>query len=304
MNTIRPSDFGSFWYELGKDLADIPASPEIEAIPMRSTDFADLYGVRITSIGPYRLYGFLSIPKSDGPVPAIYYTPKNASVLEIIPQGTSNAIRGRYVTFSLACRGMRNSDKPYAAMYPGQLTDGIHDPESYVYRGIVADTMRGLDFLMSRPEVDRNAVVAWGNDNALLAAALHDSVTHVVTTPAYLLNTIEMAERTSAYPLEEFNDYIRRFPERRDQVENILNYYNLKWHAQSITATTLVMADHESGLYSPQSLSSLVEGIAGEATVHESERSSFRDGLFAEKWITENLIGEDADPLVPAHWQE
>ena len=83
MNTIRPSDFGSFWYELGKDLADISASPEIEAIPMRSTDFADLYGVRITSIGPYRLFGYLSIPKSEGPVPAIYYVPKNASVLEL-----------------------------------------------------------------------------------------------------------------------------------------------------------------------------------------------------------------------------
>ena len=151
MSKTRPSDFGSFWYTVGKELAEVPIAPEVEPIPMRSTDFANLYGVRLSSIGPYRLFGYLSIHKGDGPFPVIYYVPKNASVLEIIPQGTSNEIRSRYITFSLACRGMRNSDSPYAAMYPGQLTDGIESPETYDYRGIVADTIRGADDIMTRP---------------------------------------------------------------------------------------------------------------------------------------------------------
>ena len=99
MSKTRPSDFGSFWYSVGKELAEVPIAPEVESIPMRSTDFADLYGVRLSSIGPYRLFGYLSIPKGDGPFPVIYYVPKNASVLEIIPQGTSNQIRSRYITF-------------------------------------------------------------------------------------------------------------------------------------------------------------------------------------------------------------
>ena len=273
MSKNRPSDFGSFWYTVGKELAEIPVAPEVESIPMRSTDFADLYGVRLSSIGPYRLFGYLSIPKGDGPFPVIYYVPKNASVLEIIPQGTSNEIRSRYITFSLACRGMRNSDSPYAAMYPGQLTDGLGSHETYVYRGIVADTVRGADYIMTRPEVDKNRVAAWGNDNAILAAALHDSITHIVSTPAYLFDPIESLSKTDSYPLAEFGDYIRSNPSNSDMARSILEYFNLRWHAQSITANTLIMADHEDGIYSTETLSDLKELIPGEITLHGSERS-------------------------------
>ena len=257
MSKNRPSDFGSFWYTVGKELAEIPVAPEVESIPMRSTDFADLYGVRLSSIGPYRLFGYLSIPKGEGPFPVIYYVPKNASVLEIIPQGTSNEIRSRYITFSLACRGMRNSDSPYAAMYPGQLTDGLESHETYVYRSIVADTVRGADYIMTRPEVDKNRVAAWGNDNAILAAALHDSITHIVSTPAYLFDPIESVSKTDSYPLAEFGDYIRSNPSNSDMARSILEYFNLRWHAQSITANTLIMADHEDGIYSTETLSDL-----------------------------------------------
>ena len=303
MSKNRPSDFGSFWYTVGKELAEIPVAPEVESIPMRSTDFADLYGVRLSSIGPYRLFGYLSIPKGDGPFPVIYYVPKNASVLEIIPQGTSNEIRSRYITFSLACRGMRNSDSPYAAMYPGQLTDGLESPETYVYRGIVADTIRGADYIMTRPEVDKNRVAAWGNDNAILAAALHDSLTHVVSTPAYLFDPVESVSKTDSYPLAEFGDYIRSNPSNSDMAGSILEYFNLRWHAQSITADTLIMADHEDGIYSTETLSDLKELILGEITLHGSERSSFKDGLFAENWITFEMFGKEVSPIVPEHWR-
>ena len=305
-----PADFKEFWSKVGEELSGIPIAPELEPIPMRTTGYADMYGVRITSIGPYRLFGYLSIPKraknasGEGPFPAIYYVPKNASVHDSMPQGISVFIRERYVTFSIACRGMRNSDKPYAAMYPGQLTDGLESLESYVYRGIAADAVRGLDFLVTRPEVDISRTAVSGNDIALLAAALHSGASHVISTPSYLSDTLEMAPATSSYPLEEFNDYLRLHPERKDEVATILGYFNLRWHAPAITAETLLLADHESGLYSPDALADLANGIAGLVTVHESERSSFKDGVFEERWITERLIGKDAEPIVPEHWQD
>ncbi len=303
MSMQQPADFQEFWNEVAGELSGIPLATEVEPIPIRTTDFASMYGVRITSVGPYRLFGYLSIPRGQGPFPAIYYVPKNGSVHEMIPQGTSNFIRERFVTFSIACRGMRNSDKPYAAMYPGQLTDGLESVENYVYRGIAADGIRGLDFLVSRPEVDKTKIVAWGNDNALLTAALHDSVTHVVSTPSYLFDTLKLASITTSYPLEEFNDYLRLHPARAGDVAEILGYFNLRWHAPAIKAETLLLADHESEIYSPRALADLVGGITGEVTVHESERSSFKDGLFTEKWVTEKMIGPDAAPIVPEHWQ-
>ena len=73
----KPADFESFWDDVDNDLAGIAIAPEVEYIRMRSNNDADLYGVRITSVGPYRLFAYLSIPKGEGPFPAIYYVPKN-----------------------------------------------------------------------------------------------------------------------------------------------------------------------------------------------------------------------------------
>ncbi len=46
----------SYWNDVLAALALYPARPEIEALPLRSTAFATLYGVRLTSLGPYRLF--------------------------------------------------------------------------------------------------------------------------------------------------------------------------------------------------------------------------------------------------------
>src|SRR5262245_52429334 len=157
-------DFGEYWQETLARLTRYPARPELETIPLRSTSFATLYGVRLTGVGPYRLFGYLSVPTGVGPFPTIYYAPKYQSVLEIIPQGTANLQRSRYVTFSLAGRGQRNADTPYAATFPGLLTDGLENAAAYVFRSVVADSVRGLEFLMTRREVDPARVIVQGND--------------------------------------------------------------------------------------------------------------------------------------------
>src|SRR5262245_10810857 len=182
-------DFAQYWQQTLNDLAGCPARPEMELLPLRSTDFATLYGVRLTSLGPYRVFGYLSIPTGTGPFPAIYYPPKYQSVLEIIGQGTANLQRSRYLTFALAGRGQRLADTPYAALFPGLLTEGIDSAALYIFRGIVADSVRGLHFLLTRPELDATRVVVMGNDMALITAALAPGVTHVVTTPALFYNT-------------------------------------------------------------------------------------------------------------------
>src|SRR5919109_5298194 len=191
----KPADFDQYWQRALDDLAGFPARPERELVPLRTTDFATLYGVRLTSLGPYRVFGYLSIPAGQGPFPAIYYAPKYQSVLEIIPQGTANLQRGAYITCALAGRGQRSSDTPYAAMFPGLLTEGIERTESYIFRGLAADSVRGLEFLRTRPELDPSRVVVVGNDLALITAALSPGATYMVATPALFYRTAELAPK-------------------------------------------------------------------------------------------------------------
>jgi cephalosporin-C deacetylase len=295
--------FDQYWQQTLDDLATYPAQPEIELLPLRSTDFATLYGVRLTSLGPYRVFGYLSIPTRDGPFPAIYYAPKYQSVLEVIPQGTANLQRSRYITFALAGRGQRNSDTPYAAMFPGLLTEGIEHVKSYIFRGIVADAVRGLEFLLSRRELDASRVVVVGNDIAVITAALHAGATHVVATPALFYHTAELAPKTQAYPLEEINDYLRAFPTQAAAVHRTLAYYDLQAFAPRVRGTTLLMAGPTGSLLDRQTLAPLVKALPGLVTVHESEQSSYKDGLYAEQWIAAQCGIADVQPILPEHWR-
>jgi len=293
----------AYWRETLDALARCPAAPEIEVIPLRSTAFATLYGVRLTSVGPYRLFGYLSIPTGAGPFPAIYYAPKYQSVLEIIPQGTANLQRSRYITFSLASRGQRNADSPYAAMFPGLLTEGIDSAASYVFRGIVADSVRGLQFLITRRELDPSRVVVVGNDVALIAAALGEGATHVVAAPALFYKTAELAPKTTAYPLEEINDYLRLHPARADAVRDTLSYYDLRAFAPDVTATTLLMAGAPGSSLDARSLKDLGSALRGPVTVYESEQSSYKDGLYAEQWMAAQCGIADVRAILPEHWR-
>jgi cephalosporin-C deacetylase len=295
--------FTAYWTETLEALARYPACPEIEVLPLRTTEFATLYGVRLTSAGPYRLFGYLSIPAGRGPFPAIYYAPKYQSVLEIIPQGTANLQRSRYITFSLAGRGQRNADTPYAAMFPGLLTEAIDDAAAYIFRGIAADSARGLQFLLTRPELDRARVVVAGNDMALIAAALAEGATFVVSTPALFYRTAELAPRTQAYPLEEINDYLRLYPARADAVRDTLAYYDLCAFAPRVAASVLLMAGVAGRALDGAALKPLVSALPGAVTVHESEQSSFRDGLFAEQWMAARCGIADVQSILPEHWR-
>jgi cephalosporin-C deacetylase len=299
----KPADFDQYWRHTLDALARYPARPELELLSLRSTDFATLYSVRLTSLGPYRVFGYLSIPTGKGPFPAIFYAPKYQSVLEIIPQGTANLQRSAYITFALAGRGQRNSDTPYAASFPGLFTDGIEGAESYIFRGLAADGVRGLDFLLTRPELDPSRVVVVGNDLALITAALQPAATHVVATPALFYRTAELAPKTQTYPLEEISDYLRAFPTKAAAVRQTLAYYDLRAFAPRVRATTLLLAGAPGSLLDAQALSALVTTLTGPVTVHESEQSSYKDGLYAERWTAEQCGIADAQRILPEHWR-
>ena len=304
MTTLRanpPDDFDGYWQAVRAELDRRPPAPEVQEIPLRTTDYAAAYAVRLTSIGPYRIFGYLSIPEGVGPFPARCFLPRYGSVVDLVPQGTANAQRRDYVTFSVGVRGQRRADQPYAASFPGLLTDGIADPAGYVYRGIVADCCRGLEYLVGRPEVDGARVAAIGTDLALITAALCPQVTHAICAPTLMYDAAALAARTTAYPLEEINDYLRRHPDRRERVQHTLSYYDLRWFAPRVRAATLLMAGSAGDALDAAALAPLVRAIAGECAVHQSEHSGYKDGVYSEEWLTRQF-GMPA-PSLPPHWQ-
>lgn len=295
--SVRPADFDGYWGAVEEELAELPVAAELTHLPLQSNQHSTVYAARFTSIGPYRLFAWFSVPVGDGPFPAVYQLPGYGSVVHVPPY----ELRQRYVVLALRHRGQRLSDQPYAAAYPGLLTDGIDSPDSYIYRGIVADCLRGMDFLLSRSEVDAQRIALTGNDLALLTAALRPQASALHCAPGLFYNAASLAPKTSAYPLEELNDYTRTYPERAAGMARTLEYFNPLHFADRVRCKTLLVTGSERDFFSPIVLQPLADGLAGPVAPYESAHSSYRDGVQQAEWLSDHF--GYSDTLLPAQWQ-
>ncbi|MDQ4044315.1 MAG: acetylxylan esterase, partial [Chloroflexota bacterium] len=202
--STRPSDLDAWWDGIDEDLAALPARPEYEVAPLQSNEHATVYRVRMTSAGNYVIAAWLSVPYGDGPFPVLFATPGYASV--VTPAHYD--LRQRYVTMTVMTRGQRGADRPYAAAYPGHLTNGITDPKEWVFRGVMADMLRAWEVLLDHPAVDVEHIGITGTDAGLLLAARRPGARAVQVTSTFWYRLGELASETEAYPYEEINDWL------------------------------------------------------------------------------------------------
>jgi cephalosporin-C deacetylase-like acetyl esterase len=116
----------------------------------------------------------------------------------------------------------------------------------------------------------------------------------MVATPTFFHAPLDLAPQTNDYPLEEINDYLRLYPDRRAAVAQTLAYFEPRFFASSIRIPTLLWGN-------PDRLASLTDQFAGPVEVRESAHSAYHDGLYREQWLARQLGFETA--IVPAHWQ-
>ncbi len=292
-----PDDFESYWSGVMNELAALPAAPELTLNHLRSNEHCDVYELRLTSIGPYRIFAFYSIPKGDGPFAVNCHIGNYGSVVHIAPYEE----RQQYVTVALRHRGQRLADQPFAAAYPGLLTTGIDSPQSYIYREIVADCCRVIDFLLTRPEVDPSRISVVGNDLALITAALRPQVDSLHVSPALFYAAEQLAPRTNAYPLEEFNDYARAYPEKAAGMWRTLRYFDPIHFAPKVQAETMLVSGSENDLFSPEVIAPLAAAFVRPPQQVITAHSSYKDGVQRARWQAERYgLGE---PMLPPHWQ-
>ena len=279
------AEFDRYWSALDQDLARYPAAPELEPLPFRSTDFATVYALRLTSIGPYRIFGYYSVPRGDGPFPGLLVTPRYGSVNHL-PHYDD---RRRYAVLVLMHRGQRLADQPFQAAYPGLLTLGIDDPATYIYRGIVADCIRGAEFLFAREEVDQARLAIVGDDLALITAARRPRFAAAQIGGLIFYQMLEACARTESYPLEEINDYLRAYPERRAAVADTLRFFEPQHHAGRVTAATLLSVGDPGTLGGPEWLAPLSTALRDRVQHYTLTHEGGTDHDRPDAWLAERM---------------
>ena len=287
----KPQDFDQYWKKVEDELASIQPAAERTELHLRSAPEAKVYGLKLTSLDHYRIFAYFCVPSGKGPFPVIYRLPNYGSVVHIPPFEE----RCKYISVALCHRGQRLSDQPFAAKYPGLLTSGIDSQRNYIYRSIVADCLRVMDYLVSCDDVDSQKISLVGGDLALFTAALRDSASVLFYTPSLFYKALHKATATQNYPLEEFNDYLRSFPESIDQISQTLAYFEPMNFASRVKSEVMLMEESEGDA------NDLAVSFAIDIERSGSKHSSYQEGVVLAEWLSKKL--QTGETLVPMHWR-
>jgi cephalosporin-C deacetylase len=281
----HPIDFDAYWAAIDDELAATPARPTLEPLTCHSGPEYTVHALRITSIGPYRIFGYFSVPTASGPHPALLETPRHGSVNHV----PDHHDRRRYVVLTLMHRGQRRADHHFAASYPGLLAHGVDDPARYVYRGIAADCLRGAEFLAEHPAVDPARIAVAGDDLALITAARRPRFAALRLGGLLLYRAMETRATTDAYPLEELNDHVRANPAAEATAAATLALFDAARHAPRVTATTLITLGDEGTTTGLPHLAPLLEAVNGKVEPTTLTHEGGTDHDRVDAWLAATL---------------
>ena len=259
-----PEDFEAFWRGVTAELAEIPLEPRIWSMPLRSNKEVSVFEVTYRSLGGLEIAAWYSVPtEGHGPFPAIVRFPGYKGE----PRLPREWGRKGVVALSVAVRGKLRSNAQFNPGYPGLLTHGIESRDTYSYKGIISDCIRGVDFLLSRSEVDPDRILACGSSQGggltLIAAALRPEIKAAVAAWPFLSSIPDAIRMVSTYPYDELNCFAAANPEGVTQMLSTLRYYDLVNFARWVSCPTAMGIPMSDDICPPETCYAAYRNLAG-----------------------------------------
>jgi cephalosporin-C deacetylase len=298
--TVRkPPDFDDFWADVLRQASDIPLEIEIVPDRLRTSNEIEVFEVFYTSLDRVRVAAWYCRPARRAErSPAIMFLPG----YQMDPPIPKEWAHKGYIALSLAPRGKLRSMRQFNPGYPNLLTHNIVDRHTYAYRGFYVDTWRGIDVLLSRPEVDGARIGVAGSSQGgglvITTAAMRREVRAAAAGVPYLCGFMDAIELTHTYPYEEINDYLRLHPERRAQVEDTLGYFDGINFADKIACPIVVNIGLQDNVCPPETGYALFDRIgAADKRLypydgHGHDGGRVRHGAIVDRFFVQHLLSE------------
>ena len=239
-----PKDFTAFWEAGRAELAKIPLDLKLKPLPKYTNDRVAGYEISFANINGTRMYGLLAVPKKGkGPYPVDLRIP-GASVSTLRRPPTRWAYRGVIGLVMSVHDFPTDLPKEELAKQKKRLTGyqwfGIPDRKQYYFYRVILGLDRALDYLASRPDVDRKRIVVNGSSQggglSLIMAGLNKHVTAAAANhPALCDHAAKLKGRRPGWPA-----IVARARKRRKEGLAMSAYYDVVNFSRFIHCPTLI----------------------------------------------------------------
>lgn len=230
-------DFWSFWERGLRELAEVDPEYKLTLSTELSGRLRNVYVVEMKSWGGETIRGYWAVPKAAGKYPVVVTYMGYASRVWA-PSGNKGGDRAEFI---LSIRG-QGLNTPYNT-YGEWMCYGLDNKEHYYYRGAYLDTVRAIDFVASRPEVDTRCILIEGGSQGgaltLVAASLDRRVVGAAPYVPFLSDFRDYFEIVD-WPASKYFAEAERLSISRDAMYDVLTYFDIKNLAERITCPVLM----------------------------------------------------------------
>ncbi len=165
--TPEPEDFDAFWTEQKARLAEAPLDARLTEAPDASTDVYSVWRISLANVDGTRVYGWLGVPRSEGPHPACLQVP-GAGVYPIGAGSVAMAAHG-FITIAISVHNYEvvtpkeRCDELNANELAGYPHQGRESRETYYFRRVFLGCVRVVDYLTSREDWDGKTMIVTGS---------------------------------------------------------------------------------------------------------------------------------------------
>lgn len=231
-------DFDVFWKNTLHELQQIAPQYKMTLLPEKSGDAKDVYHIEMYSLNNVKIEGYYSVPKKEGKHPAIISFLGYGAISS--PPNPTN-LPG-FCEFVLSTRGQGIQKNENA--YGDWVIHGLESKETYYYRGAFMDAVRGIDFLCSRPEVDKTKIFAEGGSQGgaftLAACALDNRICGAAPYMPFLSDFPDYF-KIAPWPKSVFEPFLNEHTMYdRKHVYKVLSYFDMKNLTPRITCPIIM----------------------------------------------------------------
>jgi len=234
-----PADFDTFWRRTLDETRQYDLNPQFSPVNYSLT-LVDIYDVTFAGYAGQSVKGWLVLPKQhEGKLPC---------VVEYLGYGSGRGFGFEHLLFASAgyahfvmdTRGQgsvwRHGDTPDLAIdgdnpqFPGFMTRGILNPETYYYRRVFADAVRAVELVRSHPAIDVSRIAVTGGSQgggiSIAVAGLVPDLTAVMPDVPFLCEYQRATSLVDTAPYSEIASYLKIHRDKLETVFNTLAYFD------------------------------------------------------------------------------
>lgn len=286
----EPADFDAFWQNTLAEAERYPLAAEFRP---HETGLAliDSFDVTFNGFGGQPIKGWLNLPRQrSGKLPC---------VVEFIGYGGGRGLAqdwlfwtsAGYAHFIMDTRGQGSSwsrgDTPdsepqgSSPQYPGFMTRGVLNPQTYYYRRVFSDAARAVAAARAHEAVDNDQVAVTGGSQGggiTLAAAGLAKVQAALPDVPFLCHYRRATQIVASYPYAEISNFCKIHRDKVETVFETLAYFDGVNFAARATAPALFSAGLMDDICPPSTVYAAYNHYAGQKEIRAYEYNNHEGG--------------------------